>query len=333
MKEALFPVRYTQLHPDALKKELAARYEWKEPIECRLFDSGINDIYVVSAGDKRCFLRVALTGRYERKDYEEEVAIINTLSDQGIPVAKPIRCKDSSLLWEIHAPEGIRHAILFAEAKHAPSEDKAKQAHQLGSTLAQLHAIADEQTFTVSRPAIDLQQLIEEPLKKVKPYFERRSSDYLYFKNAAEQLGRAVERKLGYEMPYYGYCHGDIHGGNVHFVQEQPVLFDFDCMGYGWRAYDICVFAWNETFGDEAYVQSEAWTAFLSGYLSVRPLSKMEVESIPAFAALRDLWLMSLHADVIERNAGCSWYNDGYLDYRLRIFKLWYERAAAFLTD
>lgn len=98
-------------------------------------------------------------------------------------------------------------------------------------------------------------------------------------------------------------------------------------MGYGWRAYDICVYAWNETLDDEKYIEKEPWNSFLDGYSSIRKLSEIELSSIPVFAALRELWLLGLHTDVIKRNAGCSWYNDSYFDRGISIFKLWYERA------
>jgi hypothetical protein len=35
---------------------------------------------------------------------------------------------------------------------------------------------------------------------------------------------------------------------------------------------------------------------------------------------------MGLHADLIERNNDYCWYNDGYFDYRIGNFKLWYNR-------
>jgi Ser/Thr protein kinase RdoA (MazF antagonist) len=47
---------------------------------------------------------------------------------------------------------------------------------------------------------------------------------------------------------FYGWYHGDVHAKNVCFKNNVPTIFDFVCMGYGWRAYDICVFAWYETF-------------------------------------------------------------------------------------
>lgn len=326
MNNTYFPVRYSQLSPDALKEELLKRYDLAENLSCRLFDSGINDIYIIKTDEDTFYLRITQAGKYSKIDYEEEVLIINTLCKNGIRAAAPMCCKDGNYIWEINAFEGVRYAVLFNEAKNKPSEDNVKKHYNLGRMLAQIHAISDEKNFKVSRVPIDLMQLAYNPLEKVKPYLEHRKVDYDFLKDATDKLSKFVEQ-IGYEKPYYGYCHGDIHSGNVFFNEDEPMVFDFDCMGYGWRAYDICVYAWNETAGDETYIEKEPWKVFLEGYNSVRQLNEHELLAIHAFGALRDLWLMGLHVDVIEKNAGCSWYNDGYFDFRINIFKLWYERV------
>jgi Ser/Thr protein kinase RdoA (MazF antagonist) len=42
-----------------------------------------------------------------------------------------------------------------------------------------------------------------------------------------------------------GSCHGDLHGWNAHIDQNMALtVYDFDCCGVGWRAYDIAVFRW-----------------------------------------------------------------------------------------
>jgi Ser/Thr protein kinase RdoA (MazF antagonist) len=326
MNNTYFPVRYSQLSPDALKVELLKRYNLSENISCRLFDSGLNDIYIIKTSEETFYLRITQAGKYDKIDYEEEVFIINTLCENSISAAAPVRCLDDSFVWEINAVEGIRFAVLFKEAINKPSEDNVKKMYNLGRMLAKIHVISDEKRFKVSRAPIDLMQLAYNPLEKIKPYLAHRKADYEFLKEATNKLSKFVEQ-IGYDKPYYGYCHGDIHSGNVFFNGDEPVVFDFDCMGYGWRAYDICVYAWNETAGDESYIEKEPWKAFIEGYNSVRQLNELELLAIPAFTALRDLWLMGLHADVIEKNAGCCWYNDGYFDYRIKIFKLWYERV------
>lgn len=327
MSDKYFSVRYSQFNPNALSEELMNRYELEQPVSCRFFSGGINDIYIVKAGEECYYLRISQTGIHNQCDYEEEIFIINTLNENGIDAAAPVRGRDGSFLWKIDAPEGKRYAVLFTEAKNIPSKDDIKKGYNLGRMVAQMHTVADEKNFTVSRAPIDLVQLAKKPLDLIQPYLTHRSEDYEFLKNGAENLSRYIEKNLSLEKPYFGYCHGDVHSGNVFFEDDKPKLFDFDCMGYGWRAYDICVYAWNETFGNEKYIESEVWKSFLEGYNSIRKLTEAEQASINVFAALRELWLMGLHADVMERNAECSWYNDGYFNYHIGIFKLWYERA------
>lgn len=324
-----FPVRYSQLSPLALMDELKNRYNLNDLVSCRFFSQGLNDVYIVKTSIENYFLRISPTGAHLKHDYEEELFIINTLCENGIRAASPVCCRDGSLIWEIDAPEGIRYAVLFMEARQAPSQDEAKMTYNLGRMVAQIHTIADRYDFVVSRAPIQLEQLAIKPLERIHPHLLHRPEDYDFLCGASEKLQGYVKSHFSFEKPYYGYCHGDIHSENVFFEGETPTIFDFDCMGYGWRAYDICVFAWNKTSNDGKYIESYAWKAFLNGYNSVRQLSDTEMASISDFAALRQLWLMGLHAQVIERNAGCCWYNDGYFDSHIRRFKLWYERSVS----
>lgn len=326
-------VRYSQFEPQSLQKELISRYSFKEPINCSLYDAGINDIYIVNVENCVYYLRISQTGMHEQIDYEQELEIINTLAKNDISVATPLPTKEGDYLWKINAPEGPRYAVLFHEAVNTPSENTEKQLFHLGKMLASLHLVADEHAFDVNRAPIDLEQLSIKPLEVIEPHLKQRQEDFNYLKSSAKELCNYVKSNLSLEKPYYGYCHGDIHSGNVFFHGDKPTIFDFDCMGYSWRAYDICVFAWNKSFKNESYIDSKEWQAFLNGYNSIRQLSEIEISSIPVFAALRELWLMGLHANMINRNAGCSWYNDDYFNFRIKIFKSWYNRAFGIQKD
>lgn len=326
MSNEYFQVRYSQLSQENLLDELNKRYEFNELTSCVLFKTGMNDIYIVKADQEVYFLRISLTGMHEQRDYEEEISIVNSLSENGINVAVPICCKDGSFIWSINAPEGIRYAVMFLEAKKDSSSDNVKMGHNLGQMVAQMHMIADKQKYTVSRNPIDFVQLVEKPLKMIQPFLDHRQGDYEFLSNAAKELCQSIDNKQMKQKPFYGFCHGDIHAKNVCFKDNSPMMFDFDCMGYGWRAYDICVFAWYETRGDEKYIEKDAWKAYIEGYNSVRQLSESEIISINAFCSLRELWLMGHHADLMKRNEGCGWYNDGYFDFHISVFKLWYKR-------
>ena len=136
-----------------------------------------------------------------------------------------------------------------------------------------------------------------------------------------------VKAALPQKAPYYGYCHGDMHSGNIFFVEDQPQIFDFDCMGYGYRAYDICIFAWSTTFRQQNFIETQSWQMYLEGYSSIRKLGEDELRCIPAFAALRCLWLMGLHLDGTAYKNSWSVFNDGYFNNNMTLFKLWYYRV------
>jgi Ser/Thr protein kinase RdoA (MazF antagonist) len=320
-------VRYSQIDPDWLKEIMVEKYHFTEPFSCRFFDSGINDIYLVNIDNKNYYLRISQAGVHSEIDYKEEMNIINHLYKEELSVATPVCCKDGEYIWPIEAPEGIRYAVLFHEAINKPSEDNEKKAYNLGCELAKLHNIADINDFEVSREPISLTCLVDQSLALIKPHLNHRKDDFEFLEKTSQEIKGHIQNNLSTQKPFYGYCHGDIHSGNVFFDDNKPTIFDFDCMGYGYRVYDICVYAWNHTFDNEDYIDKDEWKAYIDGYNSIRQLSTSELELISAFAALRELWLIGLHADIITRNAGCCWYNDGYFDFQIGKYKLWYNRV------
>jgi Ser/Thr protein kinase RdoA (MazF antagonist) len=162
--------------------------------------------------------------------------------------------------------------------------------------------------------------MLKEPLKN-------RQEDYKFLQTSSQSLWKFIKDRLVEEPPNYGYCHGDMHSGNVFFDGEQPKIFDFDCMGYGYRAYDICIIVWNETFSKDDYIETDEWKKYIEGYSSVRKLLANELSCIPAFAALRHLWHMGLHLDTTDINNNWSWLNDNYFNQQISKYKLWYNRV------
>lgn len=326
MYSDIFPVQSSQLDTKALLKAMNERYEVNVE-NCRLWNPGVNDVYILWTNIGTLYLRVSHAARYSQNDYEEEIFIINTLHKFGIPAATPIADKNDNYLWEIHAPEGTRYAVLFHEARHTTTDRRENQLYNMGVMAAKIHEISDEQKFNVSREPIEWHQLVEHPLERIIESFVERQADYEFLKTSSKSLWEFIERKLPKKAPYYGYCHGDMHGGNVIFDGDKPQIIDFDCMGYGYRAYDICIYAWNETFGHEDYIDSEEWKKYIDGYCNVRELEEAELSCIPAFAALRHIWLIGLHLDGTDINNPWSWMDDNYFNHQIKMYKLWYNRA------
>lgn len=319
-------IRYSQFSATEIGNEIKVRYGMEELSSCRFFDNGLNDIYQIIVGEQKYYFRISLANIHERKDYEEEVQAILLFSKNGIGVAKPLPMTNGQYIWELEAPEGRRYGVLFEEAKQSSSFDSIKKVRLIGEHLALIHQCSDQNQLMIGRKEIDFEALREMPLYQVKQYLSHRTEDYRYLVEASEQLVAYIEKKVSKASPTYGFCHGDLHSGNVHFDGVSPAIFDFDCMGVGYRAYDICIYAWNESYGNPDYLESEEWAAFLDGYESVRKIEPNEKEVLISFMALRQIWLMGLHADVMDKNAGCSWYNDAYFDEQIGIFKRFYEK-------
>jgi Ser/Thr protein kinase RdoA (MazF antagonist) len=283
MSEPYIKIRYSQLNTGAVGDELLKRYELAEPVECRFYRSGMNDVYIVKTANGVYYLRISLAGAFERRDYEEETFIINTLRENGIRAAVPVRCRDGGYVWAINVPEGIRYGVLFEEAKNNPSGDNAKMAYNVGRMTAQMHGISDEKGFSLSRPKIDFDLLVEKPLSLIRPLITNRREDYDFLCGASEKLYKHIDESLSCEKPYYGFCHGDIQYSNVFFTGEDPEIFDFDCMGYCRRAYDVAVFIFNSCPMTEKYTENSVCKSFLEGYNSVRQLSDAEMGAVGAY--------------------------------------------------
>jgi len=326
MNTALFPVQSSLLDPKVLLTALNDRYDIKIKT-CRLWSNSVNDVYTLCTEIGTLYLRISQAKRYSRIDFEEELHIIITLHKNGVSACTPIAARNNEYIWEINAPEGTRYAVLFNEAKYTFSGERQIQLYNLGVMLATLHTVADEQQFKVSREPLLFYQLAAHPLEMLKEPLINRQEDYVFLQTSSETLWKFIKERLKEETPYYGYCHGDMHSGNVIFDGERPQIFDFDCMGYGYRAYDICIFIWNEIFGKEGYIAPDEWVKYIEGYSSIRKLSEHELSCIPAFAALRQLWLMGLHLDATSTNNNWSDFNNDYFNFQISKFKMWFDRV------
>jgi Ser/Thr protein kinase RdoA (MazF antagonist) len=111
-----------------------------------------------------------------------------------------------------------------------------------------------------------------------------------------------------------GVCHGDLQGYHAKAgVAGRLTFYDFDCGGYGFRAYDLAVFLWCCRL--EEAVEAR-WLPFLQGYGQTRQISELDVEAVPLFVCARYLWHVGVHA----QNApewGAGFLDDDYFDTHL----------------
>ncbi|WP_146762416.1 hypothetical protein [Paenibacillus contaminans] len=67
----------------------------------------------------------------------------------------------------------------------------------------------------------------------------------------------------------------------------------------------------------------ERWDAFLAAYLQERPLPEIDLNMIPTFVAIRQIWLIGLHTG--NSPIWGAWQDDRYFDRKLRFLREWME--------
>jgi Ser/Thr protein kinase RdoA (MazF antagonist) len=155
----------------------------------------------------------------------------------------------------------------------------------------------------------------------LRPFLDHRPADAALVDRLVPHLHAGLEALEGAGLDR-GFCHGDAHGGNAHRADDGTVtFFDFDCCGVGWRAHDAAVFRWQQEWHARAETH---WAAFLDGYRSVRLFSAADDDATPLLVAVRELWLLGVHARH-GSNRGFGWnaLNDDYLDRRFEFLRRW----------
>ncbi|MCB8965624.1 MAG: phosphotransferase [Ardenticatenaceae bacterium] len=288
---------------DALAELIAQEYEFKEPIQCRLFSKMLrtqdNDHYRVLVGDRKYALRVYQEGSHllrQESDYEYELAWLDFLREQGLPVSYPIRRADGRFLNKVEAPEGTRYYALFSFAEGQPMNPRNEnQLYALGAAMAKIHKVSNNFQTDYKRQEMNLEFLVDRPVARLQRIWgdrpERRRDLDLLVTSAAEAKEEILEiiRNPYYTEDSWGPIGGDFHSNNTFFRDDDNLtFFNFDLCGPGWRAYDIAAFLQNT---DLLNVSQDLTEAFFAGYYSERPLSDNEHAAISPLLTIRRVWL------------------------------------------
>lgn len=295
-------VYHSILAADEVLKIIQENYTLKSPVECSLFYSSVNDIYLVRAQKQKYILRVSHTRRYGSFDesaYRFELNLLDFLREKQVPIAYPLARRNKDMLGIVNAPEGKRHYALFnfVEGK-ALSSLKEEDGYILGEALAKLHLVLNEFSSHHTRFHLDEEFLINEPIRRLKKFPHIPEEDIAFLETLAKSLRESIQG-LPHQKNEYGIIHGDFWWNNVHFEQGKLSLFDFDFCGYGWRAYDLgSLMGTARAF--EYDLSDEVANLFVKGYQSIRKLTDAEQEAIAAFEKIRMIWAFGLWAASAE---------------------------------
>jgi Ser/Thr protein kinase RdoA (MazF antagonist) len=320
----MLPATDSTLCAHALREQVLPLYDLGEISSCRLHHRGLNDTYKVESGQGDAhFLRIYRAGWRSRDEITTEIAVLLHLAQEQARVSTPVSRKDGEALTPLDCAEGRRWAAVFTGAPGNEVDPKGyydELAAQYGATVATLHCAADSFDGRPTRPALDVAALLDRPLHLLTSAMARRPGDAAYLNGLGDRLRQRIEGMAGLEI---GFCHGDCHGGNACESKGAFTFYDFDCCGWGYRAYDLAVFPWAFAVRQSATERIEAMgRAFLKGYARRRALGAADVDAIAAFVAIRQIWLAGLYIGLGDR-FGWGWMNDRYFDQQLKVLRNW----------
>ena len=320
----MFPANDSNLKADALVQRVLVHYPIGKVARCRFHRLGLNDTYKVETSDgKSYFLRVYRAGWRTREEIETELGVLRHLARCNVSVSVPVDRTDNEALTLLDCVEGRRWVALFTAALGDEVDYEAyteEQAERFGGTAAAIHAAANSFDGRPLRASLDLELLLQRPLALLQSTISHRADDRSYVANLGRRLRGIIESTAGLEI---GFCHGDFHGRNACYAGDIVTVYDFDCCGWGYRAYDLSVFPWAFAVGESEPERIESMgRAFLNGYMRRRSLGQVDIVAIPIFAAIRQVWLIGLNIGLADR-FGWGGLNDRYFDRQLKVLRDW----------
>lgn len=316
------PVTYSVLSSQGLIENVLSAYDLGPVLDMQFYMQGINDTYLVTAGAGKYVLRVYAPGLRTPSDINFEVDALNYLQEKGEAVAAPIADQSGKFLQFVAAPEGKRVAVLFQFAP-GKARDYAgtgfESPYAYGKAVACLHAAAAGFRSHHERHALNSIHLVSDPIALLASRFRYKADDLAYLGNLADRLKEWL--KTNSPNLETGFCHGDLHGGNVHLDRDKFTFFDFDFCGFGWRAYDMAVFRWSSRLHNK---ESEWWPEYLRGYTSVRQLNQADIDASANFVAIRHLWLLGFHASLGHaKSMSYGWMHEIAFERQIKFLRDW----------
>jgi Ser/Thr protein kinase RdoA (MazF antagonist) len=289
------PVYRSLLSDAALAERLLPEYDLPSGATCHFWNQSINDTYLVRAGTTQWMLRIAPAQRRSDAQLATEINLLYFLHHHGLQVPQPVTLRDGTAVRTLAAPEGPRQAVLFTYVPGMGYTPATSHSYRYGQAIAHFHTVTGN--FSQDQPLwrFETAELLERPLELLHAWLAGRPADRAFLVGLVERL-RPILARLPRAAPIYGLCHGDLNNGNLHLIgDDQWALLDFEYIGYGWRVFDIATFFNNQLNQEGHSTQTRRLLdAFLDGYQSIRPLSPTELTVLPAFVALRQIWLWGI---------------------------------------
>lgn len=234
---------HSTLDPGQLFEKLNAQFDFPKSSHCKYFFRGSNDIYKIYTPEEDYFLRLSNHGTRTEQEILDEIEFLNHWQQTSVGVAQPIPNKNGTYVLPVEAAEGTRFLTLFQEAKgQSLATPSPAQLRKIGIELGKLHLRSNRFPLKPNFPFYDLNYCLTQSSRNICVFLRQRSEireHCLAFQSLSLDIKKRLS-KFPLESFSWGPIHGDFIHGNFKMNSEGEIsVYDFERIGYGWRAYEI----------------------------------------------------------------------------------------------
>lgn len=280
-----------------------------EVAEVELFRSMIGHVYFIN-GNEYVF-KLYRPGRIG--DAKKSVEVLGVLHEKGFPAAELISNKTGENLvkFKVTGLDCAGYLYKYIDGEESNSDN---EIIELGRFTGMLHKKMDDYADKIEQ--FTSQTYIGDYIDILKQKgFDREKTAELKF------LGNMLWEKVA-GLPR-GFCHGDLHTGNMLRTESGYVLYDFDDCSGDFPAMDAAYLCDGSDFNhfDASAFDKTAMLLekFYTGYSDFRTLTEEELQSVFYFIPIR-------HYQIIARIANCKGLKSismNFLDQQYHWIKNW----------
>lgn len=192
-------------------------YAFGEVVECELLRRSFNQVYGVKFADgRRAVARLSAERPRGTPKVEYEAALLAHLRARNVSVANCLPTRDGAVAAMATLPEGERPLMLFEHLDGEMTGEALPDVEAFGRGLARLHDAADDFLTTESHYRLDLNYLLESPLRLLLTAPTMTEELRTQFTELGSRLHHRISSMDGLT---HVVCHGDSHGQN-NFVSK-----------------------------------------------------------------------------------------------------------------
>ncbi|MAT51366.1 MAG: serine/threonine protein kinase [Porticoccaceae bacterium] len=209
----------------------------------------------------------------------EEHTFCHELVKRELPVVAPLALGDEGRTLEAY--QGFRFAVYPRRGGRAPEMDDLDTLYTLGKTLGRLHRVGAVRPFS-ERPTLTVESFGEDSIAFIREHFIPADLATAYGSLTGDLMMAIRELFSTLTSTDYIRVHGDCHGGNILWRDEQPNFVDFDDARMAPAVQDI----WMLLSGDRDRQQRQL-SEILDGYSEFNDFEPRQLRWIEGFRALR----------------------------------------------